>query len=303
MSINKILITGGSGYIGSSLIQKALDSNYIVHVIDNSDLAIQDERISFFKGSILDAELLSASLAGVDVVYHLAGVSDGRQGKIDPEWTKKVNSDSIDFILAAAQKAGVKRFFFASTFGVYGNQYSSAITEEFALNPVDPYSLSKAVCEEKIVKANQPDFLTCSFRIGMVYGLGPKLRLDFLINNLCQQAVHKNYLKIIGGQQRRPQVHIQDLCAIFLLAAEIDSKKISAGLFNVVSASPSVEEISTSIKEMLQQVTVEMEPSTQAIESFIVDGSKLTKHLGFQYSIDLKTGIKELIQHFIKNKE
>lgn len=302
MSITRILITGGSGYIGSSLIQKALDLNYIVNVIDNSDLAIQDDRIQFFKGSILDAELLSASLAGVDVVYHLAGVSDGRQGKLNPEWTKKVNSDSIDFILAAAQKASVKRFFFASTFGVYGNQYSSAITEDFPLNPVDPYSLSKAICEEKIFKANQIDFLTCSFRIGMVYGLGPKLRLDFLINNLCQQAVQSNCLKIVGGQQRRPQVHIQDLCSILTLAAEMDATKLSDGVFNVVSSNPSVAEIATTIKEIVPSIKLEMEPSVQVIESFMVIGSKLEEKTGFHYSIDLKNGIEELITHFIKSK-
>jgi nucleoside-diphosphate-sugar epimerase len=297
MDFNKILITGGAGYIGSCLIQKALDQNYFVNVLDSSELIINDPRVSFFRGSIEDKNLLQTSLVGVDIVYHLAGVSDGRQGKLNPELTKKINSDSIDLILELAKHAGVRKFFFASTFGVYGNQYDIPLTEDLSPNPIDPYSISKAICEERIFAINSDVFNTYIFRIAMVYGVGPKIRLDFLVNNLCEQAIKNGKLNIIGGDQQRPQVNVNDVCDLFLRIIKED-KNLDGQVFNVIESNPSIKEISDIIKKILPNTILHFEPLVQNQDSFVMNGLKLQKLIDFEYTTNLEAGITDLINYF-----
>ncbi len=300
-----LLITGGAGYIGSRLLQRAIDAGYLVHILDSidpgesllRDLYLQPG-VRFFRGSITDRELLIESTRGVDTIVHLAGVSDGRAGKENPELTRKVNSESIGQLLNISKAAGVKRFVFASTFGVYGNKYNSPLHEGLEINPVDPYSESKATGERAVHEANTDDFCTTSLRIAMVYGLGPKVREDFLVNQLCLTAVSEGSLTIMGGGQKRPQIHVDDLAGLFLSLLQTDREKISGRVFNVVESNPSLSEIVAIIQELLPETQISLLPARPGEDTFEMDGRLLYRQLNFRPATSLKTGIQGLIDHY-----
>jgi len=300
-----LLVTGGSGYIGACLTQMALEAGYKVHILDNAPAGngliqnwLQNYSCSYFEGSITDKEIISSAMTGVDFVVHLAGVSDGRAGKADPELTRRVNSDSIAQILDIAQQAGVQRFAFASTMGVYGNAYKTLLTEDLLLKPIDPYSESKAIGEECVRKAGNEHFVTTALRIAMVYGAGPRIREDFLVNRLCLDAVQKGELTITGGAQRRPQVHVKDLCSLFLAIMQYDRNIIAGQVFNMVESNPSLSEIVAAIQEALPQTVVNVLPGREHEDSFEMDGQKLAQVTAFRPSVDLKTGVQQTIQYF-----
>ena len=307
MKNKKVLITGGAGYIGSRLVEKVIQCGYNVNILDcveeNSEpikniLSIANT--TYFKGSIDDEKILASCTKEVDFVIHLAGVSDGRAGKKDPALTKRINTDSIELLVRISKKAGVKRFLFASTMGVYGNKYSGELFEDFKTAPVDPYSESKAICEQSVKEAGDSDFITTSLRIAMVYGRGPKIKFDFLVNSLCFDAVEKGVLNIVGGHQRRPQIYIDDLCEIFILLLSCDTELIAGEVFNAVESSPSLSEIVFNVKEKLPDTRVVTLAGEGNIDSFSMNGDKLKKVLGFEYQTDLKRGIETLIKYFKK---
>jgi nucleoside-diphosphate-sugar epimerase len=302
-----LLVTGGSGYIGSSLVEKALRSGYAVRVLDNTkptDDSIQslfaNPSVRFFKGSITDSQALTESISGVDYIIHLAGVSDGRAGKENPELTRRVNIDSIEQLLSISKQAGVKKFIFASTMGVYGNRYDTALHEELPLNPVDPYSESKAIGESYVSRTNGPGFCTVSLRIAMVYGVGPKVREDFLVNKLCITAINNGRIRITGGSQKRPQIHIDDLTDLFLKLLSGSTREMCGQVFNAVGSNPSLKEIVNSIVSSLPQTRVEYLPARPDEDSFEMSGDKLAEKLRFRPAKSLDKGIAEIIQHYIQ---
>jgi nucleoside-diphosphate-sugar epimerase len=300
-----LLITGGAGYIGSCVVQRAVAEGYIVHILDNINPVDSPLRnlflqpgVKFFRGSITDPETIIESTRGVDYVIHLAGVSDGRAGKENPALTHKVNSESIGQLLTLSKAAGVKRFLFASTMGVYGNKYGMMLHEGLPLNPVDPYSESKAIGESVVRNADTDDFCTTSLRIAMVYGIGPKVREDFLVNRLCINAVMEGSLMIMGGEQKRPQIHVADLANLFLILLKSEREKICGSVFNAVESNPGLTEIVQIIRDVLPATHLNMLPAREQEDSFEMDGAFLYRAVGFRPAIGLKTGILEIINHY-----
>lgn len=300
-----LLVTGGAGYIGSHLVARAIDAGYTVHILDSADpeqdalrSLFSHASVRYFQGSITDRETLAESMAGVHAVVHLAGISDGRAGKENPELTRRVNTESMEGLLSVARSSGVHRFVFASTMGVYGNAYATPLHEELPLNPVDPYSESKAVGEEAVRAANTADFCTTSLRIAMVYGVGPKVREDFLVNKLCILAVREGKLSIMGGAQRRPQIHIDDLALLFLQLLQTESSTVCGGTFNAVESNPSLSEIVTLIREILPDMQLDVLPARANEDSFEMDNSLLHQQIGFQPRTDLRAGLQEIITHY-----
>ena len=301
----KVLITGGAGYIGSVLSKLAILSGYDVNILDNLEVTnsvlkkiFVNPRVHYFQGDLANINIIKESTKGVNFVIHLAAISDGRAGKENPELTRKVNIEPINDLLQISKDAGVKRFIFASTMGVYGNEYTIPLHEGLALRPIDPYSESKAIGEELVRNANSEEFLTTSLRIAMVYGVSLNMRYDFILNKLTIDALAKCYINIMGGNQKRPQVHINDLCDLIITFLYFDKKIISGESFNVVGSNPRLIEIAKEIQKQLPLTHIEISPQRPKEDSFEMDGSKLTKQTGFLSSRTLENGIREIITKY-----
>lgn len=303
------MVTGGAGYIGSHLVKRAIAAGYFVHVLDSVDpgesplgALFADPNLRYFRGSLTEPKSLEPCMQDADFVVHLAGISDGRAGKENPELTRQVNSESITHLLTLARQAGVKRFIFASTMGVYGNEYAVPLSENLPLRPVDPYSESKAIGEQHVQEAATDTFCTTSLRIAMVYGVGPKVREDFLANRLCLTAVREGALTIMGGAQRRPHIHIDDLASLFLNLAGESGRATCGGIFNAVESNPSLRELADAIIGILPGTSLNVLPARDGEDSFEMSGALLRDTLGFTPATGLREGLSQIIRHYQSNK-
>jgi nucleoside-diphosphate-sugar epimerase len=296
-----VLVTGACGYIGSLLSNKLLNAGYNITLLDNrindnKDLQhiIGHRQVKVLEGDIRDKNSISNAVAGVDTIVHLAAISDGNMGRLNPLITREVNYESLVYMIELAKSSGVKRFLFSSTFGVYGKSYNQILEESLKLNPEDPYSETKSLCEELLVKNNSNNFTTTSLRIAMVYGLAPSMRYEFLVNRMSLTAKNSGKLEIMGGGQRRPQIHIQDISDYFCRLVSIEKELISGQSFNAVGENPSILEIATSIKSYMANVEITMLPARSNEVSFEMDGNKLSK-IGLKPSFTINQGVLEIL--------
>lgn len=306
--MERLLITGGAGYIGSQLVKHALKSGFFVHVLDSMQPNVvafdflNNPKLTYFTGSLTDEDVLKRCTENVDYVIHLAGVSDGKAGKSDPEKTRKINIDTLDLLLSISKKAGVQRFIFASTMGVYGNEYRIPLTENLELRPIDPYSESKAIGETIVKNANTPFFSTLCLRMAMVYGVSASMRFDFIVNRLTIDALQNRQITIMGGSQKRPQVHIDDLCELFLKFLKMDKNLFDNECYNVVGVNPGINDIIDEIQKQVNGVVIQKLPLRENEDSFEMDGTKLIERTYHQFQRNIITGIKDIIEAYsLKN--
>ncbi len=299
---HKVLITGGGGYIGSVLTVKMLEKGYLVTVLDNfkfGDMGTKNLRehsnITIVNGDIRDASCIDKSLENVVSVIHLAAISDGVSGREDPKITNEVNHEAFAQIIEKARDAGVKRFIQASTFGVYGNKYKQALTENLPVNPAEPYSISKAKSEIIAKQFNSDFFTTTSIRSAMVCGVSPRMRFDFIVNKLTYKALSENKISIWGGQQRRPQIHIDDITDYFIELLEAPSCLIAGEIFNAGGQNVSLMDIAEVIKNILgQNIKIEILPYRANEESFILNSDKIFRVLKLNPQKDVSDAVKDI---------
>lgn len=302
---SRILVTGGAGYIGSAFVMRAAAAGIKVNVLDtrnpyqeNQNSSMTNSQVNYFEGDIAEDSIAEQSLTGVDLVIHLAAVSDGKAGKAFPELTQETNVSALKRLVARSKKNGVAGFVFVSTMGVYGNKYHVPLTENLAVNPVDPYSESKAIGEVIVREENSDSFATISLRLAMVYGVSPFMKTDLIVNRLVFDAVTKKEITIWGGSQRRPQVHVDDVGDLFLYLYSNGLRELAGENFNVVGTNPSILEIAQIIHQKLPDVKLTLLPGRIQEDSFEMDGTKLKRALSFTPHRSLDTGIEELINYY-----
>jgi len=304
--MSSVLVTGGFGYIGSVVVSALLHQGYAVTLLDNKitdrpewQNAINSDILKIVTGDIRDEKCLMESLAGVEKVIHLAGISDGRAGRIDPEKTRAINTGAFTELVKLSTIQGIKRFLFASTFGVYGNDNTQILTEDLQVNPAEPYSQSKAECEDILQEQRSDSFLGISLRLAMVYGFSPTMRFDFIVNNLTWKALTTNSIQISGGEQKRPQIHIYDAADYFLRLLELPSQNIKSKLYNAGNENISLRALAELVSSTLKnKVEITYAPERQNENSFELDSGKIKKELDFSPNYSIKEAILEIENKF-----
>ena len=202
--MRKIMVTGGAGYVGSSLVPKLIRAGHEVRVLDlfiyGEDVFDDIENktnLKIFKGDIRDINLVKSSLEGADTVIHLACISNDPSFELNPSLGKEINLDSFRPLVEASREAGVTRFIYASSSSVYGIKEVENVTEEMELEPLTDYSKFKADCEKILAEYQSEDFTTVTIRPATVCGYSPRQRLDVIVNILSNHAYNNNKIKII----------------------------------------------------------------------------------------------------------
>ena len=234
-----VLITGGAGYVGSILAPKLLKKNFRVIVLDTlffTDIGLEkiksNPQLQIIEGDIRNPQTLKNSLKGVDAVIHLASISNDPSSDLDPQLTIEVNFDATLNLIKIAKESGVQRFINASTSSVYGIKEAPNVTEDLPLEPLTIYSKTKADAEPFVLKANSPDFVTVNIRPATVCGYSPKMRLDLTVNILTMHALNKGKITVFGGNQKRPNIHIEDITDYYVQLLEMPEEKIAGKTFN-----------------------------------------------------------------------
>ena len=213
--MKKILITGGAGYVGSKLVPKLLDLNYQVTVLDlmiyGTDVLDQNENLKIIKGDIRDENLLEKILPTQDILIHLACISNDPSFELNPTLGKSINLDAFEPLVKLSRSKGISKFIYASSSSVYGIKTEKNVTEDMSLEPLTDYSKFKGDCEKILNKYKSDSFITTPIRPSTVCGYAKRQRLDLVVNILTNHAYHNRKIKVFGGDQLRPNVHIDDM--------------------------------------------------------------------------------------------
>ena len=301
--MRKILVTGGLGYVGCVLVNELLKEGYYVNVIDLGIYGTNIEKnnnLSLFIGDIRNQQLFKESVSGCDTVIHLACISNDPSFDLNPELGKSINLDAFRPIVKISKKEGVTRFVYASSSSVYGIKEQENVDESFTLEPLTDYSIFKAECEKILLEYQSPNFITTILRPATVCGYSPRQRFDLVVNILTNLAFNKGTIRVFGGNQLRPNIHIKDMVNAYLKIINASHEKISGEIFNVGFQNMPVIEIANLVKKIFNKdVDIKIE-KTDDNRSYHISSSKITSQLNFKTNYTVEDAIKDLLESFNK---
>ena len=309
----RILVSGGAGYVGSMLVPKLLERGYEVIVLDTfwywkspkeylEKTGLQDnKKVKVIKGDLRNRDEVKKAVGGVDIVIQLASISNDPSSDLDKNFTHSVNYDGNINIIDESKKAGVKRFIYASSASVYGVKEEHNVTEDMKLKPLTQYSKLKAEIERYLLGQFDDRFKGVIIRPSTICGYSPRQRLDVVVNILTNLAVNKGKIKVFGGKQLRPNIHIKDMVNLYVLLCEIDIDKINKKIFNVGWENLKVAEIAKLVRKIVKNVDIEY-VHTDDIRSYHISSKKITKELGFRPKYAVEDAVKELKKAFEEGK-
>ncbi len=281
----KVLVVGGAGYVGGAVTDLLANTNHEVRVYD----ALLYEHaylkpVDFVFGDVRDKQRLLPQLKWADVVVWLAALVGDGACAINPEISTEINQDTVEWL--SQNYNG--RIIFMSTCSVYGAQ-DGELTESSPTNPLSVYAVTKLASEKYLVDKN-----ALIFRLGTLFGLGDtysRIRLDLVVNTMTAKAYAEGRLKVFGGEQYRPLLHVRD--AARAIVENLETK--NTGIYNLYKQNIRIYDLATAVHKVypnLQIDTVEMK--FEDSRNYRVNGDKAKKELGFEAQLAVDAGVAEL---------
>lgn len=302
----KVLVTGGAGYIGSVLVRQLLAKNFKVRVLDSLKFGgdalyevMLHPNFEFIHGDVRNPDDVSKALEGVEAVAHLAAIVGDPACKKYSEEAIQTNWEGSVSLFNMAEKAGVKRFVFASTCSNYGKMENpdSFVVETSELKPVSLYAELKVKFEKFILeeKKNSP-MCSTSLRFSTVYGFSPRIRFDLTVNEFTRNATINGQQEIWGAQFWRPYCHVEDLARAVVLVLESEESKVKANVFNVGSTEENYNKgmIISEVCKVVPNVVVEYVESAEDPRDYRVNFDKIKNELGYTITKTVPDGVKEI---------
>jgi len=310
--MKKIVVFGGGGYCASVLIPQLIKEGWSVTAYDTfwygTEHLPASSCLHLVKGDVRDIDKVKEVLSNKDYVLHLACISNDASFSLDEHLSTSINLNSFEPLVIAAKKAGVKRFVFASSSSVYGVSDSPNVTENHPLVPLTLYNKYKGMCEPLLFQHTDENFVGVVFRPATVCGYGPRQRLDLSVNILTNHAINKGRITVFGGDQLRPNLHIQDyadVCKVLLLAP---AEKIKNQVFNCGFQNMSIIGIAQIVKNVVEQVFPEKGnipidvTTSDDPRSYHINSDKIYKELGFKPKYSIQDAVRDLCQAFRDGK-
>ena len=304
----RVMVTGGAGYVGSNLVPKLLAAGYQVAVLDLyiygdvfANLA-SNSNLTEVKGDLRNPSDVQRALAGCDAVIHLACISNDPSFDLNPDLGRSINYDCFRPLVKASKDAGVKRFIYASSSSVYGIKNDTNVTEDLPLDPLTDYSKYKAMCEEVLDQEREPGFVAVTLRPATVCGYAPRLRLDLTVNILTSHAINNGRITVFGGEQLRPNLHVEDMTDLYVRLLEAPDEAINGKTWNAGYHNLKVREIANMVRdEVGKNVDIVVTPSDDH-RSYHVSSEKIKRDLGFSARRTVSDAIVDLASAFNAGK-
>tara|TARA_B100000900_G_scaffold394540_1_gene392069 strand:+ start:3057 stop:4034 length:978 start_codon:yes stop_codon:yes gene_type:complete len=298
----KILITGGAGYVGSKLVPKLLELNHKITVLDlmlyGEDVLTDNENLIKIKGDIRDQKLLEKIVPSHDIVIHLACISNDPSFELNPKLGKSINLDAFEPLVNISRKNKVSRFVYASSSSVYGIKKEKNVTEDMSLEPLTDYSKFKGECERILNNYKSDDFVVTTIRPSTVCGYARRQRLDLVVNILTNHAYHNREIKVFGGDQLRPNVHINDMVQSYLAVLDASPEKINGEIFNVGYRNQTVNELAEDVKTIIGEDVKILRTESDDKRSYHVSNEKIKNVIGFETKNTIQDAVKDLKDAF-----
>jgi nucleoside-diphosphate-sugar epimerase len=310
--LKKIIVFGGGGYCGSVLVPQLANEGYSVTVFDTFLYGAEHlkslNNVVLAKGDVRNLDQVTAALKGQQYVLHLACISNDASFVLDEKLSTSVNLDSFEPLVIAAKEAGVKRFVFASSSSVYGVSEHPDVTEDHPLVPLTLYNKYKGMCEPLLLKHTDDNFVGVVFRPATVCGYGPRQRLDLSVNILTNHAVNRGKITVFGGDQLRPNLHIQDYADLCKLLLDAPTEKIRNEVFNCGFQNMSIMDIAKTVKKVVEKnfpekgdIPIEVTTSDDP-RSYHINSEKIHKVLGFKPKHSIEEAVIDLCEAFKDGK-
>ncbi len=304
----RVMVTGGAGYVGSNLAPKLLAAGYQATVLDLylygdvfANLA-SNPNLTEVKGDLRNPSDVQRALAGCDAVIHLACISNDPSFDLNPDLGRSINYDCFRPLVKASKDAGVKRFIYASSSSVYGIKNDSNVTEDLPLEPLTDYSKYKAMCEEVLDQEREPGFVAVTLRPATVCGYAPRLRLDLTVNILTSHAINNGRITVFGGEQLRPNLHVEDMTDLYIQLLEAPDEAVNGKTWNAGYHNLKVREIANMVRdEVGKNVDIVVTPSDDH-RSYHVSSEKIKRDLGFSARRTVSDAIVDLAEAFNAGK-
>ncbi len=300
----RILITGGAGYVGSVLTPFLLNQGHEITIYDlmlYKTSINNHNNLKIIKGDIRDKDKFYNSLKNIDLVIHLACISNDPSFELNPALGKSINLDCFPHLVESSINQGVKRFIFASSSSVYGVKKEIDVHEEMSLEPLTDYSKFKAQCEETLLKYKSNNFETVIVRPATVCGYSPRQRLDVVVNIFSNFGFNKRAIEIYGGEQLRPNIHINDMCEVYSLLINSQTDKINGKIFNAGYENKKVKELAQIVKNVMGNDIEIIKKDSNDQRSYHISSKKIYKELGFINKFSITDAVNGLKNAFEKN--
>ena len=300
----RVLVTGGLGYLGSILCEHLLRAGFAVRALDNLTYGTGQQGLfhlcanpafDFAKGDVRDERLMRLALRDADVVIHLAAIVGAGACDRDPALARSVNLDAV--VLLNRLRSPGQLVIFPNTNSGYGTTTAETLcTEDSPLEPISLYGRTKVQAEQVVLE--KPNSIT--LRLATVFGMSPRMRLDLLVNHFVHAAFKEGYLVIFEKDFKRNFVHVRDVadCMIHCIA---HASRMAGRPYNVGldSANLSKAELALKIKEQVPNFYVHFAPIGQDPDkrNYVVSSQRL-REAGFEATRSLEDGIRELLKGY-----
>ena len=301
----RVLVTGGAGYLGSTLVPALLESGHEVRVLDallhggRSLLGVwAHPAFEFVRGDVRDGDDLRRAVAGVDAVVHLAAIVGDPACARQPDLARAVNRDASFELLGLAEKAGVSRFLFASTCSNYGKMKDpNAFVDETAeLTPVSLYAETKVEVERALLGTKDGGMGRTALRFATIFGVSPRMRFDLTVNEFTLKMIVDRELSVFGEQFWRPYVHVRDAARGIQAVLEAPVARVDRMVFNVGSTTQN--HTKKQLVEMIGREAPEAKVSyvhrDEDPRDYRVSFDRIEKTLGYKTTRDVAAGIAEV---------
>lgn len=313
MKSKNILITGASGYVGSKLTEKILrDGNFN---IINYDISLYGDehlpnhkRYFYIKKDLRDTVSFKKAIVEnqIDTVLHLACISNDPTFELRSDISKIINFECFEDLVKISKENEVKKFIYASTCSVYGVSDSPNVTEDHPLVPITDYNKYKAMCEPVLKKYLNDSFHGLIIRPATVCGFSEKMRFDLTVNILTNFAYNKGFIKVFGGEQTRPNIHIDDMCNLYMKLFSLDFKNINGEIFNAGLENLRIIDIANKIKRLMKlEFNKDIDVITEQSDdkrSYQINSDKIKNVLKFEFKKNVDDAIKDLLINFKNGK-
>ena len=305
LAVNKILIVGGAGYLGSVLSRQFIEKNYNVRVLDNLTYGnhgirelFDNPRFEFIEGDMRNIQTLVEAVKDIDAVIHLAAIVGDPASAINPKETIEINYLATKTLAEVCKYSQINRFIFASTCSVYGASPSpnTKIDENSELNPVSLYAEMKLKSEEALLEISDDNFKPTILRMATLYGLSPRMRFDLVVNLLSIKAIKEKKFTIFGGEQWRPLLNVKDAANAYIMCLQQPLNKSARQIFNVGSNEENYQiiDVGKIIKKAIPAVDMQIDKQNIDKRDYNVSFDKINQKLDFNTSFSIDDGFREI---------